>query len=80
VVKNPLPSRHGEFQPLTDNDVPPILTNLKINLLTDHNSPELSEDIYAKVSETPSEPGTFYIHFTAKIPPLQKKIDRLFLS
>ncbi|WP_242039707.1 adenylate/guanylate cyclase domain-containing protein [Anabaena sphaerica] len=65
---------------LTDNAVPPIFANLKINLFTTNDSQEMSEDIYAKVSETSLEEGTFFIHFTAKIPALQEKIDRLFVS
>jgi len=60
-----------------DNAIPPILDNLKINLL-DNNLKTVSEDIYAKVSQTLLEEGTFYIHFTSKIPALQEKINRLF--
>ncbi len=39
-----------------------------------------SEDIYAKVREISSKQGVFYIHFTTKVPALQEKIDRLFVS
>ena len=78
-----------QIDSLIDYAVPAIFTNLKINLCTQNDSSEmtdqtkinyLSEDIYAKVTETSSEQGTFYIRFTAKIPALQKKIDRLFMS
>ena len=78
-----------QIDSLIDYAVPAIFTNLKINLCTQNDSSEmtdqtkinyLSEDIYAKVTETSSEQGTFYIRFTAKISALQKKIDRLFMS
>jgi len=69
-----------QVESLTENTIPSILTNLKINLFTDHNSSKMSEDIYAKVSKNYSEDNIFYIHFTSKIPALQEKIDKLFLS
>ncbi|MBS3029099.1 MAG: adenylate/guanylate cyclase domain-containing protein [Dolichospermum sp. DET50] len=62
----------------TENTIPSVSTNLKINLFANHNSSKMSEDIYAKVSKNYSEGNIFYIHFTTKIPALQEKIDKLF--
>ena len=69
-----------QVDPYTDNAVLPVFTNLKINLLIDNHTSEMSEDIYAKVRDISSEQGMFYIRFTTKIPALQEKIDRLFVS
>jgi adenylate cyclase len=62
----------------TQEAIPPILANLKLNLWNSANPAESSDDIYAKVSEKSSEQGTFYLHFTAKIPALQIILDELF--
>ena len=64
----------------TENTIPSVSTNLKINLFANHNSSEMSEDIYAKVSKNYSEGNIFYIHFTTKSSSLQEKIDKLFPS
>ncbi len=58
--------------------IPPALTNLKINLLT--SDVEKGEDIYAKVTDKNSQPGNFYIYFTAKPPIIEEKLKHLYHS
>jgi adenylate cyclase len=58
--------------------VPDVLSNLKLNLLTPNNQLETSEDVYAKVYEKPAEIGSFYIHFTAKPPEVEARLDVLY--
>jgi two-component system sensor histidine kinase ChiS len=58
--------------------VPDVLSNLKLNLLTPNNQLEISEDVYAKVCEKPAEMGSFYIHFTAKPPEIEARLDVLY--
>jgi adenylate cyclase len=55
------------------------LTNIKLNLLSADGS-EVSEDVYAKVLETPAKPGSFYILFTAKPPAIAAKLETLYQS
>jgi adenylate cyclase len=58
--------------------VPDMLSNLKLNLLTPNNQLETSGDVYAKVYEKPAEIGSFYIHFTAKPPEVEARLDVLY--
>ena len=58
--------------------VPDVLSNLKINLLNPNNQLETSEDVYAKVCEKPAEIGSFYIHFTAKPPEVEARLEVLY--
>jgi adenylate cyclase len=58
--------------------MPDVLSNLKLNLLTPNNQLETSEDIYAKVCEKSAEIGSFYIHFTAKPPEVEARLDVLY--
>ena len=60
--------------------VPEVFSNIKLNLLSRSNQLEISEDIYAKVFEKPVEMGSFYIHFTAKPPDIEAKLDALYKS
>ena len=60
--------------------VPDALSNIKLNLLTQNNPVETSEDVYAKVWEEPAEIGSFYIHFTAKPPDVEARLDSLYKS
>jgi adenylate cyclase len=60
--------------------VPEVFSNIKLNLLSRSNQLEISEDIYAKVFEKPAEIGSFYIHFTAKPPEIEAKLDALYKS
>ena len=60
--------------------LPPAQTNIKLKLLVPKIPPELSEDIYAKVFDKPAESGSFYIHFTAKPPAVQARLDALYES
>jgi adenylate cyclase len=57
--------------------VVPPLTNIKLNMLSVDGS-EVSDDIYAKVLETPADPGSFYILFTAKPPAIAAKLESLY--
>lgn len=62
-----------------ENFIPPGLSNLKLNLVHFYYGIlKTSEDIYAKVLDTPGEPGHFYIRFTAKPPEVREKLDRLY--
>jgi adenylate cyclase len=56
--------------------LPTALTNLKLNLLT--SDLEVSQEIYAKVSDRPSDPNHFYIHFTAMSPIVQVILSQVF--
>jgi adenylate cyclase len=58
--------------------VPEPLSNIKLNLLTPNNAAETSEDIYAKVLEKQAGNGSFYIHFTAKPPDVDAKLNALY--
>ncbi|BAZ02238.1 adenylate/guanylate cyclase [Tolypothrix tenuis PCC 7101] len=59
---------------------PPAQTNIKLKLLVPNIPPELQEDIYAKVFDKPVENGSFYIHFTAKPPAIQARLDAIYQS
>ncbi|MCG8366397.1 MAG: adenylate/guanylate cyclase domain-containing protein [Pseudanabaenales cyanobacterium] len=54
------------------------LTNIKLNLLGKGESTVISEDIYAKVIEKPTEPDKFYIRFTAKPPTVNTQLNSLY--
>jgi adenylate cyclase len=56
--------------------VPPVLTNLKIKLMTTDR--QLSDDLYAKVVEKSCAEGSFWICFTAKPPPLETYFHQLY--
>lgn len=58
--------------------IPLASSNIKLNLLTTQVPNWRSEDVYAKVLEKTAEPRTFYIHFTAKPPTVQAKLDSLY--
>lgn len=60
--------------------IPPAQTNIKLKLLAPNIPPALKEDIYAKVFEKSAETGCFYIHFTAKPPAIQARLDSLYQS
>jgi signal transduction histidine kinase/class 3 adenylate cyclase len=59
------------------DSIPGHFTNIKLVLLN-FSSEEVSEDIYAKVLETPAEDGSFYIRFTAKHPQIANKLNELY--
>ncbi len=63
-----------------EDNQPSALTNLKLNLLTSNTPAEVSEDTYVKVLETPTEPGSFYIRFTANPPAVQMRLDEIYRS
>ena len=54
------------------------LTNIKLNLIPSPQGTDISEDVYAKVLETPAEAGSFYIYFTAKPPAIANHLDQLY--
>ncbi|MGK7944378.1 MAG: CHASE2 domain-containing protein [Microcystaceae cyanobacterium] len=60
----------------TPQETPPSLTNLKINFLNPRQNPSVSEDIYAKVVDSKSEEGTFYLYFTAKPPQIAQLLEQ----
>ena len=61
----------------SENSVAP-LTNIRLQLLTGTTTSEVSDDIYAKVLEKPTDNGTFYIQFTALPPDLEMMLTRLY--
>ncbi|MGK7933253.1 MAG: CHASE2 domain-containing protein [Microcystaceae cyanobacterium] len=63
---------------LIPQEKPPSLTNLKINFLTPHQTPSVSEDIYGKIIDKNSEEGTFYIYFTAKPPRIAQLLEQSY--
>jgi adenylate cyclase len=58
--------------------MPEPLSNLKLNLLTPNSPNQTSEDIYAKVLEKQDDNRSFYIHFTAKPPDVEARLDALY--
>lgn len=54
------------------------MTNIKCNLVSSENSHSVSDDIYAKVLDKPSNHNGFYIRFTAKPPEVTKQLDELY--
>ncbi|MDZ8054304.1 MAG: adenylate/guanylate cyclase domain-containing protein [Aulosira sp. ZfuVER01] len=60
--------------------LPSSQTNIKLKLLVQNIPPELQEDIYAKVFDKPADNASFYIHFTAKPPAIQARLDALYES
>ena len=71
-------SRHGALIIVEDCDqtLPEALTNIKINLMSE--TPELTEDVYAKVIDQPQIEKQFYIRFTAKPPAVQAKLNEIY--
>ncbi len=71
-------SRHGALIIVEDSDqtLPEALTNIKINLMSE--TPELTEDIYAKVIDQPAMEKQFYIRFTAKPPAVQAQLNEIY--
>lgn len=61
------------------NPVPP-LTNIRLQLLTGNPPSQVSDDIYAKVLEKPTDNGTFHIQFTAMPPDLEMMLTKLYQS
>ncbi len=59
-------------------EVPTGLSNIKLNLLSQENPEQASEDIYAKVLEQPTDSGYFCIHFTATPPEEKARLDSLY--
>ncbi|MBD2356318.1 DUF3365 domain-containing protein [Tolypothrix sp. FACHB-123] len=62
------------------SSLPPAQTNIKLNFSVPNISPELREDIYAKVLDKEAENGSFYIHFTAKPPAVKARLDAIYES
>jgi adenylate cyclase len=62
----------------SEHGFPLPLTNLKLNFALD--TPELCEDIYAKVVNKPSEHGGFYIQFTGKSRAIADYLARVYRS
>lgn len=58
--------------------VPQPLSNIKLTLLRPRNSVEDNRDIYAKVLDKSAEPGSFYIHFTAKPTDIEVLLEALY--
>ncbi len=59
--------------------VPEPLSNIKLTLLSANDSLDSDNDIYAKVLKKSAEPGSFYIHFTAKSPTVSPKLESLYI-
>lgn len=57
--------------------LPSELTNIKLNLLWPDDPLLAGEDVYAKVFKQ-AEANSFYLHFTAKSPNLQRKLNGLY--
>ena len=61
----------------SENSVAPLI-NIRLQLLTGNTTSEVSDDIYAKVLEKPTDNGTFYIQFTASPPDLEMMLAGLY--
>ncbi|MEH2048986.1 adenylate/guanylate cyclase domain-containing protein [Nostoc sp.] len=73
-----LSAKGAELQVDIPNEIPPQLTNIKINLLTSKNSSQVSEDIYAKVLENLADKRSFVINFTSVPPVLLTQFNHLY--
>ncbi len=60
-------------------NIPPYLTNIKLNLL-DVNIEQEREDIYGKVLEKVSSSSSFYIRFTSIPPEVATKLNSIYQS
>ena len=58
--------------------VPEPLSNIKLTLLSANHCLDTDNEIYAKVLKKAAEPGSFYIHFTAKSPTVAAKLEYLY--
>jgi adenylate cyclase len=63
-----------------NHEVPPPMTNIKLNLLISNNPTEVILDIYCKVLEKVTEKGRFYVFFTAKSSDVEARLDALYKS
>ncbi|NEO86871.1 MAG: adenylate/guanylate cyclase domain-containing protein [Spirulina sp. SIO3F2] len=72
-----LSARGGKIRSESGEPAPAPFTNLKLNLVKLTNAPEISDDIYAKVQDTPSADDSFFVHFTAKPPAIAALFLRL---
>ena len=62
-----------------EDNLPSWLSNLKLNLFSKYYGRiKVSEDIYAKILENPTESGSFYISFTYKPPDAAARLDALY--
>ena len=61
-------------------EIPPEMSNIKLNLSMPNQSPELSEDIYAKVLDRKAEADSFYIHLTFIPPDVAAKLSSIYKS
>jgi adenylate cyclase len=60
-------------------NIPPGLTNLKLNVLAEDYPSGKSDDIYAKVLDKPApQPGCFYIYFTAQPPEVEARFNKIY--
>lgn len=60
------------------DDLPPQLSNIKLNLLGFGHSVGYSDDIYAKVLSIQMEKKSFLIRFTAQPPQIKAKLQELY--
>lgn len=60
--------------------IPAPLTNLRLNLFMPNHAGEASDDVYAKVLETPASDRSFYIRFTNKPPEVEVELRILYES
>lgn len=68
--------KSGQICSHPHQQIPPALTNIKINFL--HPDSTISEDIYAKVLDQSAENGNFYIYFTAKSANVEQQLNILY--
>ncbi|MDB9315980.1 adenylate/guanylate cyclase domain-containing protein [Spirulina sp. CS-785/01] len=74
---------NGKSPTVTEDNPPPEkpepLKNIKLVFVNLGDTPELQEDLYAKVLEKESqEDGGFYIQFTSKPPRINEKLQQLY--
>jgi adenylate cyclase len=76
-----LSAKGAEIRPESpiNGNLPPELTNLKLNLLESSQFVEASEDIYAKVVKHQANQG-ICVHFTSLPPKVQTQLGRLYKS
>ena len=79
VVELSLRSARIVSQTNQKENIPSILTNIKLNLL-DVTIEQEKEDIYAKVFDKSSSSGSFYITFTSMPPEVVTKFNNIYKS
>jgi adenylate cyclase len=78
-----LSAKGALIMPIDSNnllEIPPPMSNLKLNFFLQEKISYASDDLYAKVRERAPDRHDFYISFTAKPPSISRHLDELYES